>query len=302
MASCLHLQAAGRRLQAAAIPRWLRAQLLAVCVLAAACSAGDARAAPPPAEEEMLHDSDSSGDPSGAPLDMPLEVAPAGLFSPWNVQPNAEPLPGGYELLTPPPVMAPPPLLRAEPGNWMRRPLGIGWFHGGYFMDDPSAQTAEGGNGYFTGLTLSWDVAPRWGLETRLAFAYPAVEDPNGVAHLPNNDAFLWDTNLLWYPWPEGRWRPFLTIGSGVADFDYLDNAGVRFNETYFSMPIGMGVKYRFADRLALRFDLKDNFTFGSGLQDDLHNLSLTAGLEARFGSLWGSRSYWPWEHSASWW
>jgi hypothetical protein len=66
-------------------------------------------------------------------------------------------------------------------------------------------------------------------------------------------------------------------------------------------MPIGLGLKYRHTSRLAMRVDLIDNIGFSAGQLDTMHNWSLTAGIEARFGG-GRKRNYWPWNPSREWW
>ena len=59
-------------------------------------------------------------------------------------------------------------------------------------------------------------------------------------------------------------------------------------------MPFGFGLKVRcIRDWLALRLEMLDNVAFGSAGLDTMHNITLTGGVEVRFGG--PRKSYWPW-------
>lgn len=66
-------------------------------------------------------------------------------------------------------------------------------------------------------------------------------------------------------------------------------------------MPVGVGLKYRVRNWLAVRLEAFDNFVAGSGGElESLHNWSVTAGMEVRFG---GSRTgYWPYNPGRHYW
>ena len=102
----------------------------------------------------------------------------------------------------------------------------------------------------------------------------------------------FWDLNLLYYPWGDARWRPYLSLGLGVADFEFLTAAGQRVRETVLALPFGFGVKYRWKKWLAVRTSLTDNLSFGARGIDTMHNVSLTLGAEIQLGGR--RKSYFP--------
>jgi hypothetical protein len=58
-------------------------------------------------------------------------------------------------------------------------------------------------------------------------------------------------------------------------------------------MPLAIGVKYYCQKWLAARLTLTDNISFGNSRMRGMNNLSLTGGVEVRYG---GPRlSYFPW-------
>src|SRR5690606_20402379 len=108
-------------------------------------------------------------------------------------------------------------------------------------------------------------------------------------------DLLLADVSLVHYFYTELTTRPFVSIGFGAVDWEYVDAAGVPTDEKVFGMPVGFGVKHRYDDWLVFRFDVTDNIAFGGGTPiGTQHTFSATGAIELRFG---GSRvSYWPWQ------
>jgi len=188
-----------------------------------------------------------------------------------------------------------------ERESWLNRPLSIGWFGGAIFSEDP-APGIGGGTDFLTGARVGWDFDHYWGCDIRLAASSIGLQDQQFGQPLSNGDLFLCDVNWLYYPWGDAQWRPYLLLGFGVADYDVTPpNNGPRLHETMFALPFGMGLKYRVDQRMAFRFELLDNVSTGSGGLRDMHNVSLTGGVEFRLGG--GSRqSYWPWDPSRGWW
>jgi len=211
------------------------------------------------------------------------------------------------------------PLLRE---SWRYRPFSAGWFvgmvQGGPLIDD----WVGGNRGLFGGYRLGWDYDHYWGCEMRFSFgnvslddslrarnAQQAADDEKGfAADDPFRNRFdrrrdatvgLWDVSLLYYPWGDAAWRPYLMAGLGTAGVRFIDRLSTRYDETTFAMPVAVGVKYRCNDWAALRLECADNIGFGDTL-NTVHYVSLTGGVEVRFG---GSRmAYWPWRPGRHYW
>lgn len=193
---------------------------------------------------------------------------------------------------------------RGEPltaGSWLNRPYYVGGFIGGTGGDTLVADEITSNGGFFWGGNMGWDYDPYWGLEMRLAVSDQGLDYLNNPAiDGASNELILWDTSLLYYPWGDARWRPFLKLGVGFADFDYRDITGVRRSEMVYGMPFGVGMKYRVNQYWVWRFDVTDNLIFGGNAGLETQNqFSLTAGLEYRFGGR--RQSYWPWNSSRRW-
>lgn len=100
----------------------------------------------------------------------------------------------------------------------------------------------------------------------------------------------------MYYPWGDSAIRPYWRWGIGSTHIDFPRDDGSRHDEWLLTFPIGIGVKYPIRRWLALRADLTDQLSFGDSDVRTQNNLTLTCGLEWRFGV--HPRSYWPWHPS----
>jgi hypothetical protein len=187
------------------------------------------------------------------------------------------------------------PLLGA---SWLNRPYYTGFFLGALHGDTLIPGEINQSIGFFGGLRLGWDYDVYWGLETRLGFSelgLDFIDEPSvdGAA----TDIVIWDASLLYFPWGDSRWRPYVSLGIGLVDYDFVDELGLRHSDAVVGLPWGVGLKYRHSDWMALRFELLDNVAFGGKAGfETMNNLSLTGGLEFRFGGT--RKSYFPWNPS----
>jgi hypothetical protein len=175
--------------------------------------------------------------------------------------------------------------------SWCNRPWYFGAFFGGALGSDLTAGI-EKDVGVLGGWRMGYDADFYWGWESRIAFAYSAIDDgqPPPARHL---EEWYFDGSLMYYPWGDAQWRPFFSLGGGAALVDFHDGDGVRYNETLFQIPIAFGVKYLYDRWFALRADLTQNVLFGAGGLNGRDNVSATAGFEVHFGAR--PRSYFPW-------
>lgn len=212
-----------------------------------------------------------------------LETWCAPLFSIWRI-------------LRPPARYRGPgePLLRS---SWQNRPLSASWFMGAIWGDELIDRRVRQGEGFIGGYQLGWDFDEYFGAETRFVFGSMEIHNEYGAQGRRGNDILVWDVDLLYYPWGDARWRPYLLFGLGIFQVDFDDDLNERVMRNVLSLPLGVGLKYRWNQRIALRLEVLDNMALGGGSQlDDMHNVSLTGGMELRFG---GRRpSYWPWNPS----
>jgi len=206
--------------------------------------------------------------------------------------------------------------------NWSDHPLSVGCFagvvNGGPLIADWVGTTT----GFDGGWRLGWDVTPSFGAEMRMAFGAPQLYDScradralesldNSMGLAPddpqrsrfdhrNAEMFQWDVDILYYPWEETRLRPYFLTGMGLTNIFFSDRLAKNYQTTCLSLPLGLGVKYLCSERLAVRLDYLDDIALSSNHLQTQHNLSLTAGVELRFG---GSRKvYWPWDLGREFW
>jgi len=178
--------------------------------------------------------------------------------------------------------------------------------------------------GVFGGLQFGWDCENYWGVETRFAWAelevvdsalaiaaQQAKDDAAGLASdapfrhrydsRRHDHRFFWDVHALYYPWGDSAWRPFLLTGFGATYVNFWDRTDVRYRDTLFTVPIGLGVKYRVGDFVAFRVECTDYMAFGGGRSLELlHNVTVLGGIELRFGG--SRRAYWPWNPGRHYW
>jgi hypothetical protein len=205
--------------------------------------------------------------------------------------------------------------------SWLRRPFSISWFIGAVEGSPLISDWVGEADGLFGGVRLGWDFDHCWGTEMRFAVGSIGLYDSrraqdaqwfadtqNGYAPDDpyrqrydggrNASVLLWDLNLLVYPWGDHPWRPYLLAGLGTCAIGFEDRFAVHRSAILFGMPVGMGIKYHCSDALALRFDIADNVAFGGSGVNTLHQVSITGGIEYRFGG--ARKSYWPWNPARS--
>ncbi len=229
----------------------------------------------------------------------PLDVSP-GFLAPRG-GPVGPPPPGG--LPNGPGGDWPHNDLRTQFGDpmsdasWCNRPYQVGAFLGFMRATELLSGRVDQNTGVLGGFRLGWDYDTYWGLEGRLAFASIQTETETAPIFDSANHATYWDTSLLYYPWGDSRWRPYLTLGIGLTEFNYFDETMVKRERGLIAVPMGGGLKYLMHDSWVLRFDLLDNIALGSSGLDTMNNFSFSSGFEYRFGG--SHKDYWPWDPCA---
>ncbi len=134
-----------------------------------------------------------------------------------------------------------------------------------------------------------------WNWELRWAWARPWVSSYAG-ARLPRADVIFFDLSARRPVLVSQHWRWSLVGGVGGATFSFADERGIARDQTLWQFPLGAALEYRWDDDLWVVVEFRDQIVLGAGHGlENMHLLSLSVGLEYRFG---GSRtSYWPWDH-----
>lgn len=184
--------------------------------------------------------------------------------------------------------------------SWRNRPLYFGTFVGGVMLDDIVPNRIYQNDTALVGVRLGYDFDHFWGLEARYAFARPDLADGSGTPFFPAGRDYFTDVSLVYYPFGDTRWRPYLVAGLGFQAFRFNNQAGQRISELTLEAPVGAGIKYFYGPWFTLRFDFVDNLSFGNNRISGMNNLALMAGAEFRFGG--NHPSYFPWHGNTTYW
>ena len=184
--------------------------------------------------------------------------------------------------------------------SWRNRPYYVGGEVGTLWMTRPVEPSVSRDADTFGGVFLGCDWDHYWGGELALLRATPELRNRAAPDAEHGDRLMLCSANLMYYPWGDAWFRPYWRWGLGATDVDYPTDAGSRRDETLWTLPIGMGIKYPVRRWLAARAEFTDHWAIGNSGVATQHNLSLTLGLEWRFGA--HPRSYWPWHPSRHIW
>jgi opacity protein-like surface antigen len=169
--------------------------------------------------------------------------------------------------------------------SWLAASHSAGFFVGGIggamLIDDRLEQSIGG----TFGLRFGIDYDHRWGLEKRFCFAEMNVFDvSNHQRQIVNLE--MGDLDLMFYPWGDTRWRPYISAGAGLSHFNYESDSGRRIDRLLIGLPFGIGVKYFWSEGVAVRAELVDNMMLGAHELSTMNNISLAAGVEFRYSGL----------------
>lgn len=187
-----------------------------------------------------------------------------------------------------------------EGTSWLNRPYHIDFFVGGLFADELIAGDVDQRDGFFGGLRAGCDFDHYWGAEVRFSDPTMDLVDSTGSSGERGVYNYSFDINLLYYPWGDARWRPYASLGMGMAGFRFVDHTGIQIDQALLQIPLGAGLKYQASNNMAVRFDLVNNLAVGSAELETMTNVSLTAGVEFHFGA--GRPGYYPWNGSSHLW
>ncbi|MDP6558333.1 MAG: hypothetical protein QGF59_06425 [Pirellulaceae bacterium] len=186
--------------------------------------------------------------------------------------------------------------------SWRNRPFHVGWLFGGMFGDQLIDDRISQDEGMFGGYRLGWDFDHYWGTELRLGFSNLELTDTTPLIDAGSRTSgnLFWDLNLMYYPWGDARWRPFASLGLGVGDFDFQDEALQSIRESVVTLPLSIGFKYYRHNWLAWRVSVTDQWSLAARGLNTMHNVALTVGVEVHFG---GTRvSYFPYRSGQHLW
>jgi hypothetical protein len=189
--------------------------------------------------------------------------------------------------------------------SWLNRPFYFGGNIGTVWLTRPINDDLTTDVDTFGGIFGGWDWDYYWGTELAINRATPEIINER-ARDAPRGDRMMEETiSLMYYPWGDSLFRPYWRFGIGATEIDYPTdhyptNPGFRRDETLWTFPIGIGLKYPLRRWLAARIEFADQLALGNDGVATQHDLTLTFGLEWRFGA--HPRSYWPWNPSRHIW
>lgn len=169
--------------------------------------------------------------------------------------------------------------------SWRNRPYHVDLFMSSVLLQNLITDEVNQAPALFSGVRLGHDFDHYWGGELRLGIAQSRLTFPGFPTLEDTSQVYLFDYSMKYYPWGDSTWRPFATVGLGAASFQFHDRFGVNRGQTQFGLPFGVGLKYYWLRNCSLRFELLNNYAFGSNEINAMNNLSFTGGLEYRFGA-----------------
>jgi hypothetical protein len=183
--------------------------------------------------------------------------------------------------------------------SWLDHPYYVGGFVGqmsGSQLVSKMINQKTGGHG---GLTFGYNYNEYWGVESRLHFSSISIHDTKyakrlisdlypDVTILPTtrtNELTLFDVAVHYYPLGNAKWRPYFKYGLGFGGQKFVDSFGRQRTMGVGTMPIGIGIRYWWNERLALQGDISDNIIFATGIAKTQHDFGFTIGITYAFGS-----------------
>ncbi len=184
--------------------------------------------------------------------------------------------------------------------SWLNRPIHADWFIGPLLGDDLITDRVTQTNVLLGGFRLGFDFDHYWGAEWRFGWANPNADFASPLAEANDVSYVVSDVDLMYYPWGDSKVRPYGLIGFGVTQLDFQDDVGLNLHTTLATLPFGAGIKFQHNPWMAWRLEALNNLAFGDDRVSTMNNISLTAGVEMRFGAK--PATYWPWRTSRRVW
>lgn len=178
--------------------------------------------------------------------------------------------------------------------SWRNRPVSVLIDGGALFMAGGPAANVRPDNDLFGAIGVGWDVDHYWGAQIRVGWSTPDLLNTLQTDMATQDNLFITDLSMLYYPWGDSRMRPYYRVGVGMTNLQYTNDNALAINQTLYTMPLAVGLKYLIHPKVAWRLELADSIAFGQNETDTLNNLTVTTGFEWRLGG--PPTSYWAWE------
>lgn len=184
--------------------------------------------------------------------------------------------------------------------SWLNRPYYFGGDLGTVWVTRPVNDHITTDTDMFGGVFGGCDWDYYWGTELGVHRATPELINETARNADRGDRLMEYTASMMYYPWGDALFRPYWRCGVGATQIDYPTDGGHRRDEDLWTFPVGVGLKYPIRHWLAGRAELADQIALGNHGVATQHDLTLTFGLEWRFGAQ--PRSYWPWNPSRHIW
>ncbi|HVT30138.1 MAG TPA: outer membrane beta-barrel protein, partial [Lacipirellulaceae bacterium] len=184
--------------------------------------------------------------------------------------------------------------------SWLNRPYYVGGDIGPIWLTRHVSSDISTDTDLYGGVFGGWDWDYYWGTELAVHRATPELINSRAPDADRDDRLMEWTACLMYYPWGDAVYRPYWRCGIGATQIDFPTDSGHRRDEALWTFPVGIGLKYPLRHWLAARVEFADQIALGNSGVATQHDLTLTFGLEWRFGA--HPRSYWPWNPSRHIW
>lgn len=168
--------------------------------------------------------------------------------------------------------------------SWLNRPYEFGIDTGAFLMTNSVSSNSRQNNDVLLAAHLGWDWEHYWGTQLRVAYTTPELSTLTSATQTNSNTLMMYDLTMLYYPWGDSRVRPYYRFGVGLTDISFTNAAGNHEDNALFTVPVGVGIKYQTKRWMALRAEAIDHIVFAQNGASPMQNVTLTFGLEWRFG------------------
>lgn len=265
-------------------------------------------------EEEVEKTEKEAADQWSAKQLMPVYVSSPLAKTAWNCVKTLSPFntPGGPDRGVGMPL---------KNRSWVDRPYYFGGFVGTIDGSELVSNMIKQKDGGIGGLILGYNLNEYWGLESRLHFASIDIKETDngyqiyenwykasnpGATFIPplttrTNQLTTFDVSVHYYPLGNAKFRPFFKYGIGITREAFRDTYGSKHNIDSMAMPIGVGLRYWWNERLAIQGEIVDNVVFSRGITKTQNNWAFCVGITYAFGSSKRCRPvpYWPYTPSS---
>ncbi len=102
-------------------------------------------------------------------------------------------------------------------------------------VDDTAIKDTVGGaSGFFSAARLQWKL-DNWRLESGIGFAWDTwLDRTKPLLELTNRENVVWNLSVLYYPYGDLPWQPFVLLGTGISQLNTLA-AGPQNSATVYT-------------------------------------------------------------------